>query len=268
MPYITTNDGTQYYEEKGRDRPLVMIHGWSFSGRFFHRNVDAFAEHARVITIDLRGHGESGKPDHGYRIPRLAADLRDVLVQLDLTDVTVPGWSLGCPVIWSYPELFGQERLRAAIFVQQTPRQYYSPDWKPGHATCYDQAGLVFTQQRLTLNSDAFDEQNLSGCLRHPLPHDEKRFLLAEMKKCPSYVRSTLMADHTVHDWRDLLPHLNIPALVMVAKKDTVLNPGGPAWVAVHMPHARAEVFEDSAHMIFIDETEKFNASVVSFLKQ
>ena len=267
MPYITTSDGIQlHYQEQGEGRPLVMIHGWTFSGRFFHRNVPSLAQNARVITLDLRGHGESGKPDHSYRIPRLAADLRDLLQALDLDDVTVLGWSIGCPIIWSYLELFGKERLRDAIFVQQTPKQYFSSEWKHGHAACYDQAGLAETIQKLTLTPEAFDRQNLSDCCASVLPDDERAMLLSEMAKSPAHARAAMMADHTVHDWRDVLPYLDLPALMMIAEKDAVLVPEGPAWVADHMPQCRALRFTESSHMLFIDEAEKFNQAVMEFM--
>ncbi|OAG72018.1 peroxidase [Gluconobacter japonicus] len=268
MPHITATDGTRiHYEEKGHGRPLVMIHGWTFSGRFFHRNVEALSEHARVITMDLRGHGRSDKPKHGYRIARIAADLRDLIGALNLQDVTVLGWSIGCPVIWSYLELFGQDRLRSAIFVQQTPKQYYSPEWKLGHATCYDQAGLAYLQQQVFLDSENFDQTNLADCLSHEIPKDEKAFLLREMAASPGYARSAMMADHTTQDWRDVLPHFSLRSLMMVAEKDKILPAGGPAWVADHMPNCEAVFFKDSAHMVFIDETEKFNRTVIEFLK-
>ena len=68
MPYFTSNDGIRlFYDDIGQGRPLVLIHGWTFSGRFFHRNVSALAENAGIITVDLRGHGRSDKPNHGYR---------------------------------------------------------------------------------------------------------------------------------------------------------------------------------------------------------
>ncbi len=113
MPYFTSNDGVRlFYEDTGQGRPLILIHGWTFSGRFFHRNISTLAEHARVITVDLRGHGRSDKPDRGYRISRLAADLNNLLEQLNLRDVTLLCWSLGAPVIWSYLELFDRDRVR------------------------------------------------------------------------------------------------------------------------------------------------------------
>lgn len=269
MPYITTSDHVKlHYEDYGQGRPLVMIHGWTFSSRFFHRNIEAFSKKYRVITLDLRGHGESDKPEHGYRIARLAADLRDLIETLELKDVTVLGWSIGSPIIWSYLELFGQDWLRSAIFVQQTPKQLFTPDWKLGHATCYDEAGLVFLQQQLAFNRPAFDEQNLADCLSTSLPNDEKAMLLGEMAKCPSYAASLMMADHTTQDWRDVLPHLTLPSLMMVASKDRVLPAAGPRWVADHMPHCRAVEFKDSSHMVFLDETEKFNQTVLAFMEE
>jgi pimeloyl-ACP methyl ester carboxylesterase len=269
MPSVTSSDGVQlHYEEAGQGRPLVLIHGWTFSGRFFRGNVPALAEHAHVITPDLRGHGRSDKPGHGYRVARLAADLRDLLNGLDLRDATLLGWSLGAPVIWSYLELFGRDRVRDAVFVQQSPRQYYTPEWKFGHATCYDAETLAVTCTRLQADPVGFDGQNLATCTRRPMADDERRFLLDEMAACPPDARAAIMADHTVQDWRDLLPRLDLPALVLVARQDKVFPWQGPAWVGEHMEQAETVFFEDSGHMLFRDEPEKFNAALAKFLEK
>lgn len=269
MPYCTSNDGVRlFYDDVGQGRPLVLIHGWTFSGRFFHCNVSALAEHARVITVDLRGHGRSDKPSHGYRIPRLAADLHNLLQELDLRDVTLLGWSLGAPVIWSYLELFGRDQVSNIVVVQQSPRQYYTPDWKLGHRSCYDAESLALLLAQLTADPDSFDRQNLASCLLHEASADELQLLLQEMAVCPPRVRSALMADHTVHDWRDLLPLLDVPALVLVARQDSTFPWQGPAWVGEHMPKARTVFFEESSHMLFYDEPEKFNATIADFLRQ
>ena len=87
------------------------------------------------------------------------------------------------------------------------------------------------------------------------------------MAASPDYARAAMMADHTTQDWRDVLPHLKLRSLMMVAEKDKILPAGGPAWVADHMPNCEAVFFKDSAHMVFIDETEKFNRTVIEFLK-
>ncbi|REE99868.1 alpha/beta fold hydrolase [Thermomonospora umbrina] len=269
MSRTAVGDGTElHHEERGAGRPLVMLHGWTFSGRFFHRNAERLADHARVVTIDLRGHGESDKPGHGYRVGRLAKDVYDVLEALDLTDVTLLGWSLGCPVIWSYLELFGAHRLAQAVFVEQTPRQYYGPDWSYAHATCYDDAGLARTQTQIELAAEDYDRQQIDTIVHRPLPDDERRLLLAEMAKCPPRVRNAVMADHTRLDWRDLLPTIALPSLVLVARRDAVMPWQGPAHVGRAIPGARTVFFEESGHALFLDEPDRFDETVADFLRE
>ena len=266
MPEIITNDDVRmHYEEKGEGSPLVLIHGWCFSGRFFLRNVDALAERSRVIALDLRGHGDSGEPGHGYRMPRLAKDLFDLLEALDLEDVTVVGWSLGCPVIWSYLELFGDHRLCGAVFVEQSPLLYYGLDWKFAHASCYDDASLATTQAQVELDTAEFDRGQLAAIFATEPTDEERDLFLSEMAKSPSEARNAIMADHTRYDWRDLLPTIRLPSLVLVACKDGVFPWQGPAHVGEAIPGAETVFFEESSHGLFSDEPEKFNETVGRF---
>ncbi|MBF6175807.1 alpha/beta fold hydrolase [Nocardia blacklockiae] len=267
MGYVRASDGIRlHYEEFGSGPPLVMIHGWTFSSRFFDRNVPALAEHARVITLDLRGHGDSDKPAHGYRIARLAKDLHDLLTALRLERPTVLGWSLGCPVIWSYLEMFGAYRLAGAVFVEQTPRQYYAVDWKYAHYACFDDAALAALQAQVSADPAGQDRQQLDTIMRTEPTPGEHAIFLAEMAKCPPFARNAVMADHTRADWRDLLPTLDLPTLVLVARQDKVFDWRGPAWVGEHVPHAHTVFFDDSNHALFLDEAEKFEQVVGGFV--
>ncbi|MFQ1003681.1 alpha/beta fold hydrolase [Modestobacter sp. SSW1-42] len=266
MSFVTTNDGVRLHvEERGNGRPLVLLHGWTFSGRFFDRNVEALAQHARVVTVDLRGHGDSDKPEHGYRVARLARDLFDVLESVDLVDATVLGWSLGCPVIWSYLELFGPHRLAQAVFVEQTPRQYLAVDWPWHHAQSFDDAALAAMQAQVAADPAGQDRQQLQTIMRTEPTDAERELFLAEMAKCPPRVRNAVMADHTRHDWRDLLPTIDLPTLVCVARQDRVFDWRGPAWVGEHVAGARTEFFEDSSHALMLDEADRFNDVVAGF---
>ena len=122
MSVFLTNDGVSiHYEVNGSGRPLVMLHGWDQSARAFCRNVPALSEKYQVVTVDFRGHGESEKPSHGYRISRLAMDVHQLLEHLDLKDVVLLGWSMGCSVLWSYWDLFRSDRLSKLIMVDEPP---------------------------------------------------------------------------------------------------------------------------------------------------
>ena len=64
-----TSDGyTLRYDEAGKGKPLVCIPGWSQTAAQFKRQVSGLSDRYRVIAVDMRGHGESDKPSHGYTI--------------------------------------------------------------------------------------------------------------------------------------------------------------------------------------------------------
>lgn len=267
MNSVITNDGVRLaYEDRGEGKPLVLIHGWSCSGRFFTRNTGVLAESCRVVVPDLRGHGESDRPDHGYRIHRLAKDVKDFLEALDLEGVTLLGWSMGASVVWGYLELFGNEHLEKLIFVDQSPKQYFSADWKLGDSGHYDAASLAALLTRIEHDPEGVAKGTLAGCFTEEPSEEERRFFMGEIRKNPWWARAAIMADHTNQDWRDLLPHIDLPALVAVGRKSKVFPWRGSAYVGEHIPSARTLFFEDSGHMPFYEEAEKFNRAIVEFV--
>ena len=66
---ITTGDGvTLRYIEAGEGQPLVMIPGWSQTAAQYSHQIEGLSDRYRVISLDMRGHGDSDKPNSGYRI--------------------------------------------------------------------------------------------------------------------------------------------------------------------------------------------------------
>jgi len=107
---FTTSDGVRlHYIEAGTGDVLVMIPGWSQTAAQFKHQIAGLSDRYRVIALDMRGHGDSDKPTHGYRIHRLSADVHEFIVANNLKNVTLAGHSMGCSVIWGYWELFGRD---------------------------------------------------------------------------------------------------------------------------------------------------------------
>jgi len=110
MPYAQ-RDGLQlYYEQEGTGEPeLLFVHGWCCDHTFYGPQVDHFKASHRVTTVDLRGCGESSKPDHGYDIPTLADDIAWLCDQAGITSPIVVGHSLGGMIVIElaarYPKL-------------------------------------------------------------------------------------------------------------------------------------------------------------------
>src|SRR5689334_24469746 len=101
MPFVTVGKENTapidlYYEDHGRGRPVVLIHGFPLSGRAWERQERALlAAGRRVITYDRRGFGRSSQPSGGYEYDTFAADLHKLLTALDLHDVDLASHSMG-----------------------------------------------------------------------------------------------------------------------------------------------------------------------------
>ena len=95
MPHITVNGISMHYETHGEGSPLLFLHGLGSTLRDWDPQIDAFASQFRVITVDLRGHGESEKPYGPYSIALFAEDIGALLKEIAQEPAHVVGLSMG-----------------------------------------------------------------------------------------------------------------------------------------------------------------------------
>ncbi len=135
------------FEETGQGGPpVVLVHGWTCNRSYFAPQRDHLAGKHRVVSVDLRGHGESDKPEGPYTIAGFADDVAWLCRELALTKPVVIGHSMGgmtaLEVAARHPELPG------AIVVCDSPMavpaplaanlvavsaEFRKPDWRPAH---------------------------------------------------------------------------------------------------------------------------------------
>jgi non-heme chloroperoxidase len=270
---ITTNDGIRiHYTESGDGPPLVMVPGFSQSAAEFRKQIDGLSNDHRVIAVDLRGHGASEKPDHGYRVSRLAADLRDLIDALGLQKVTLLGHSLGCTVIWCYWDLFGGDRVDRLVLVDQ-PALTAAELAPEGHAA---EMGGVFTSEAALgiaaglRGADAVGTSRaIVGMMHTPsLSTEDLDWIVEQNLLLPRPYAATLHLDHYGNDWRDVLPRITVPTLV-VGGAVSLFAPVVAEWLASQIPDAKVRIFSESeagSHLLFWENAELFNEVVREFL--
>src|SRR5713226_133045 len=127
MPYVTvgkenTGNIDLYYEDHGMGKPVVLIHGYPLSGASWEKQMPVLLNAGyRVITYDRRGFGKSSQPTAGYNYDTFAADLREVITQLKLQDVTLVGFSMGGGEIARYFGKYGSKGVSKAVFIGAVP---------------------------------------------------------------------------------------------------------------------------------------------------
>ncbi len=98
-----------YYEIIGNGDPLVFIHGLGSSARDWEEQISVFSKDYKCITLDMRGHGNTDKPNEQYKIPQFAEDVAELLKALNVSNAFVVGLSMGGATGFhlaiSYPDL-------------------------------------------------------------------------------------------------------------------------------------------------------------------
>src|SRR3712207_3408229 len=121
-----------YYEDLGEGRPVVLIHGWPLSSRSWESQVPALvAAGHRVVSYDRRGFGQSSQPWAGYDYDTLAADLDALITHLDLTDVSLVGFSMGGGEVLRYLSTYGSARVSSIALLGAVPPYLYRSDDNP-----------------------------------------------------------------------------------------------------------------------------------------
>jgi pimeloyl-ACP methyl ester carboxylesterase len=96
-------NGTRlHYVAGGKGSPLVLLPGWPQTWWQFRKMMPALAKKYRVIAVDLRGMGGSGKPADGYDKKTMARDIYELVRQLGYDKVDVAGHDIGAMVAYSF----------------------------------------------------------------------------------------------------------------------------------------------------------------------
>jgi pimeloyl-ACP methyl ester carboxylesterase len=267
MSYFETNDGVpMYYEDHGEGDPILLVHGWTMNAEYWwQRNVDDLSDSHRVVALDLRGHGLSGKTDAGHTLAQYARDVRELLEHLDLTGVTPVGWSMGTAVLLNYVDQFGTDRLAGAVFADQSPKFHNTDDWEHGLLGEFSGQAATELATNLEYNRAAAAKPFIASMFAEPPDEATVDEMYAETTKTPTSVATDVFLDMTYADLRPILGTIDVPVLLCYGEQSKIFPTDVGAWLEGEIPDATRVPFEESGHCPFWEEPAKFNEEVASF---
>ncbi len=224
MPLLDIDGARYYVEEAGDGPPLLLLHGFTGSGRSWQPLLADLSPHFRIITVDLPGHGLSVMPDdpNRYAMPMVAADIELLLHEMGYTQSALLGYSmggrLGLYLAHHYPERFHALILESA---------------SPGLKTRPEQEARMAADEELATTIEASDIQSfVDKWERLPLfstqcdrlsPEEQQRLRQDRLSRDPAGLASSLrgMGTGVQPSLWSALSEVAQPTLLIAGQEDT-----------------------------------------------
>ena len=242
MSAIIIENGLVHYEALGRGKPLIFIHGWVGSWRYWVPTMDDLSDRYRTYALDLWGFGDSDRRQDGYTLAGYVKLVQRFMDELGLWQAPLVGHALGGIVALGFATL-APERVDQVVAVSLPTR---------GSAIGRSLAGFSGNNQDVAARIlgrrqvSAYPEVNMEAD-----------------KSDISAITSSVQAAVKV-DMIEALEAVRVPTLLVYGENDPLISP------------PEADEFEDNVRAVFLDgcrhfpmldESNKFNRVVRSFLE-
>jgi pimeloyl-ACP methyl ester carboxylesterase len=242
------------YESVGSGREaIVLVHGWSGDAGVWRFQVPELAKSARVIALDLPGHGASDKPETAYSMDFFAGAVEAVMLDAGVDRAVLVGHSMGTPIIRRFHHHYPGKTL-ALVAVDGALQNLYSGMLdpliaelrKPGYK---DLAGKFIASMFTNPGTEALRDATLASTLATP-----QHVLVGSFEG---------MRDPAI--WSD--EPIGVPLLVVNAKSP-YWTPSYVEYVRKLAPQVDYRVIEGTGHFVMLEKPQEFNAALLDFLQK
>jgi pimeloyl-ACP methyl ester carboxylesterase len=246
-----------HYEVFGHGRPVLFLHGWLGSWRYWFPTMERVAEHFRTYSFDFWGFGESRRQSTEENIQNYSDQVIRFIDELGIDNVLLVGHSMGGMVALktaiNHPQRIGRVAAVGAPIVGD------SLSWL-----------LKLTDHQLLARMFArlprlrrFMFNYFLGETNDPAVKE----ILDDSVKSSSTTLQRTVSSMWRTDLRPQLHRLTVPTLIVHGGRDEIVHPN-QADLFDNVPAAEGMVMPESRHFPFLDEAELFNDVLIRFLKQ
>ncbi|WP_052367683.1 alpha/beta fold hydrolase [Algiphilus aromaticivorans] len=250
---------TLQYAEQGdaAGTPVVLLHGLSDSWYSYERVLPHLPGSIRAFALTLRGHGDSSRPEAGYRFQDYAADVAAFMDALGVEAAVVVGHSLGSAVAQRFAVDY-PDRVRGLVLIAafaSLPKSPVPRELSEVVATMQDPVDPGFVRE--------FQESTLA----QPMPQAFFETIVQESLKLPADVWRAAVAGVLEGDFSEALGTIRAPTLLVWGDADAMV-PGADqdALIAV-IAGSRLVVYAGAGHGLHWEEPERFASDLARFIE-
>lgn len=256
------NGITVAYDDKGTGLPLIFLHAFPLDRRMWAPQAEALSSRFRVVTIDLRGHGESDAPLWHYTLDQAAEDVRGLLDRLSIQQAVYVGLSMGGYILFAFYRKYAA-RVKGLVLADTRAQA----DTAEGKHARFQMAQVAYTQGAAAI-ADIMVPKLLSPETIRARPE-----LVASVRAMIEGTQMSglvcdLMAMAERPDSIPLLPQIMCPTQVIVGELDPTTPLSDATVMADRIPGARLAVIPGAAHLANLEQPEAFTRVVRSFAQE
>lgn len=259
MPVAPAGDIQVHYVEAGQGPPLVLLHGIGGSVEDWENQIAAFAQHYRVIAVDLRGFGRTPAGQRAPSVEQMAQDVDALLRGLQIGRIALLGYSMGGAVALQFaldrPAMVSRLVIANSVpsFRPRTLREHFEKYYRLVVMTILGPARLAAIGARRMFphaHQQALRERTTARGARNTRP--------AYMGALRRLTRWSVI---------DRLDELRMPVLVLAAEHDYFAHEDTVRF-AYALNRPRLHVFKGTRHGLPQEAPEAFNRVVLRFLRR
>jgi non-heme chloroperoxidase len=275
MPFLTVgkeNSGNidLYYEDHGFGKPVVLIHGYPLNDASWEKQVPVLlAAGYRVITYDRRGFGKSSQPTTGYNYDTFAEDLHKLVIQLELRDFTLVGFSMGGGEVARYFGKYGSKGVSKAVIISGVPpfllKTSDNPEGVDG--SVFEAIEKAVVADRYAFFTEFFKDFYNTGLLLGKRVSEQAVQASWNVAAAASATASLACVPTWHEDFRNDVARIDVPTLVIHGDADRILPiTASGLRTAKLIKGSRLLVVKDGPHCITWTHAEEVNSELVNFL--
>lgn len=261
MPVSKINGINIYYEIHGEGEPVIFGNGVFSNTLGWIHQIPIFSKEYQVILYDMRGQGQSDKPDSPYSFEIHAEDQKAFLDDLGISKVHHVGISygaeLGLVFALKYPDMLKSLVVCSAVSFVGPLLNEMCQLWR---YACELGDPDLFYHATVPLNfGEIFIRENTAI-----LEQAKARYSQLDYPPLVRLIDAFLTLDIT-----DQLPQIKIPTCVIGGEKD-IIKPAYPYSRMIHdsLPNSEMIIVRDSGHAVTFESPEEFNSIVLGFLRK
>lgn len=243
------------------EKTIIFLHGFPFNKNMWREQIQHLDEHFTGIALDIRGHGHSTRGHGFFSVDVFAKDLIQFIIHLNLKNVVLCGISMGGYIALRTYELMGNT-LKGLILSDT----HSFADTNAGKQKRFDsiQALLKYGKRPFSMG---FIETVFSKKTLAENPEAIETIKSAIRRNDLQNICATQLALAARTDTTAMLTTITVPTLVIKGKEDKLVSEVQTETLLEHIPQVQYIEFTESGHLPNLEESEKFNMEINTFLR-